>query len=194
MIIVDVESSGVDANRCSLLSVGAIDFDTPERRFYEECKIFEGANVDPDALKVNGFTEEQIVDPKKQSDKELIEKFLKWVETVGEWTIAGQNPSFDRDFLMQTAYRYHLNWPLAHRTIDLHSIAYMHMLKAKIQPPTAKNRSALNLDAISKYCGLKIERGSHNALEDTLIEAECFSRLLYDKKLLTEFNKFEIPF
>jgi DNA polymerase III epsilon subunit-like protein len=194
MIIVDVESSGIDQNKCSLLSVGAIDFDTPQRRFYEECRIWEGANVDPDALNVNGFTREQITDPNKQTDKELIEKFLKWVETVGEWTIAGQNPSFDRDFLMQTAYRYHLNWPLAHRTLDLHSMAYMHMLKRGIQPPSTKNRSALNLDSITKYCGLDFERKKHNALEDALLEAECFSRIMYNKKLLPEFDKHEIPF
>jgi DNA polymerase III epsilon subunit-like protein len=194
MIIVDVEASGIDSQKCSLLSVGAIDFDTPNNQFYEECKIWEGAHIENEALNVNGFSKEQITDPKKQSDRELIEKFLKWVEGVGEWTISGQNPSFDRDFLMQTAHRYHLNWPLAHRTLDLHSMAYMHMIKAKIEPPTAKNRSGLNLDAITKYCGLNFERKKHNALEDTLLEAECFSRLMYNKKLLPEFEKFEIPF
>ncbi len=194
MIIVDVESSGIDSGKCSLLSVGAIDFDTPGRQFYEECRVFDGAHIEKEALNVNGFTEEQATDKNRQSDKELIEKFLKWVESVGEWTIAGQNPSFDRDFLMKTAHRYHLNWPLAHRTLDLHSVAYMHMVKAKIEPPTTKNRSALNLDSITKYCGLDFERKKHNALEDTLLEAECFSRLMYNKKLLPEFEKFEIPF
>jgi DNA polymerase III epsilon subunit-like protein len=193
MIVVDVESSGIDPQKCSLLSVGAIDFDTPERRFYEECRIWDGAHIENEALKVNGFARESLTDPKKQTDRELIEKFLKWVETVGEWTIAGQNPSFDRDFLIATALRYHINWPLAHRTIDLHSIAYFHMIKMDIEPPSSKNRSAINLDTILKYVGLHIERGQHNALEDTLLEAEAFYRLFYDKPLLKEYTDYKIP-
>lgn len=193
MIIVDVEASGIDPQKCSLVSVGAIDFDTPERRFYEECRVWDGAHIEEEALKVNGFTREQITDAKKQTDRELLEKFLKWTETVGEWTIAGQNPSFDRDFLMQTAYRYHINWPLAHRTIDLHSIAYFHMIKRGVPVPTEKNRSDLNLTKIIKYVGIDMERGEHNAMEDTLLEAECLSRLMHDKPLLPEYEKYPMP-
>lgn len=193
MIIVDVESSGVDAQKDSLLSVGAIDFDNPQNRFYEECRIWNGAHIEEDALKVNGFSREQITDPKKQTDREVVEKFLQWVETCPEHTLAGQNPSFDRDFLMYTAYRYHINWPLAHRTIDLHSIAYFHMIKREIQIPIEHKHTKINLTGIIKYVGIDIERRTHNALEDTLLEAECLSRLLYDKTLLSEYKKFPIP-
>ena len=56
MIVVDVESSGVDAQKDSLVSVGAIDFDNPENRFYEECRIWDGAHVEKEALEINGFT------------------------------------------------------------------------------------------------------------------------------------------
>ncbi len=194
MIIVDVESSGVDSEKCSLVSVGAVDFDTPERRFYEECRVWDGAHIDKEALEVNGFSKEEITDLNKQTDRELLEKFLKWSETVGEWTIAGQNPSFDRDFLRATAYRYHINWPLAHRTVDLHSVAFAHMVWRGIEPPSAKNRSALNLDAIMKYSGLLEERGKHNALEDALLEAECLSRLFYGRNLISDYAKYPIVF
>ena len=193
MIIVDVESSGVDAQKDSLVSVGAIDFDNPKNRFYEECRIWDGAHVEDEALAVTGMTLEQITDPKKQTDREVVEKFLKWVETCGEHTLAGQNPSFDRDFLMHTAYRYHINWPLAHRTIDLHSIAYYHIIKRGIPIPLEHKHSKVNLTSIIKYVGIDMERGAHNALEDTLLEAECLSRLIYDKPLLPEYQKFPIP-
>lgn len=193
MIIVDVESSGVDPNKNSLVSVGAIDFDNPENRFYEECRIWDGAHIEDEALAVNGFTRGQITDQKKQTDRELVGKFLKWMETCQEHTIAGQNPSFDRDFLMYTAYRYHINWPLAHRTIDLHSIAYFHMIKRGIEIPIENKHSKVNLTSIIKYVGIDMERGTHNALEDTLLEAECLSRLIYNKPLLPEYEKFAIP-
>ena len=193
MIIVDVESSGVDAQKDSLVSVGAVDFDNPENRFYEECRIWDGAHVEDEALAVTGMTREQITDPKKQTDREVVEKFLAWIETCKEHTLAGQNPSFDRDFLMYTAHRYHINWPLAHRTIDLHSIAYFHMIKRGIEIPIEKKHTQINLTSIIKYVGIDFERGAHNALEDTLLEAECLSRLLYNKALLPEYLKFPIP-
>lgn len=190
MIIVDVESSGIDPVKCSLVSVGAIDFDNPENRFYEECRIWDGAHIEDEALAVTGMTRAQITDPKKQTDREVVEDFLKWVETCQEHTLAGQNPSFDRDFLQQTAYRYHINWPLAHRTVDLHSIAYFHMIKHGVPIPLENKHSKVDLTSIIKYVGIDFVRGVHNALEDALLEAESLSRLMSDKPLLPEYKKF----
>jgi len=190
MIIVDVEASGVDPNKNSLLSIGALDFDDPENQFYEECRIWDGAHVEKEALEVNGFTKEQIVDPNKKSDRELVEDFLVWAESCKERTFAGQNPSFDRDFIQQTAYRYHLNWSwaLAHRTIDLHSVAYFKMLKDGKTPPSKNSHSALGLEEIIKMLGINLKRGKHNALEDAKVEAECLHRLIYNKSLFKEFS------
>ncbi len=192
MIIVDVEASGVDPVKCSLVSVGAVDFDNPENRFYEECRIWDGAHVEDEALAVTGMTRTQITDPKKQTDREVTEKFLGWIKTCKEYTLAGQNPSFDRDFLQQTAYRYHINWPLAHRTVDLHSIAYFHLIKQGLPIPLENNHSKINLNFIIKHVGLNVARGKHNALEDALLEAECFSRLFYGKILISEYSKFPV--
>lgn len=193
MIIVDVESSGVDSRKNSLVSIGAIDFDNPKNEFYAECRIFDGAHVEKEALAVNGFTKKQITDPSKKTDKEIVVDFLAWVTTCKEHTIAGQNPSFDRDFIQETCFRYHLDWPLAHRVIDLHSICYFHMLRRDLPPPTKNNRSDLNLDAIVKYVGVDFNRGSHNALEDAKLEGEAFSRLIREESLFDEFKKFPVP-
>ena len=45
MIVVDVETSGMDAYKHSLLSIGAVDFENPVERFYEECRIWDGAGL-----------------------------------------------------------------------------------------------------------------------------------------------------
>lgn len=232
MIIVDVESTGVDAKLCSLLSVGAVDFDNPTNQFYMECYAFPGAHIEKEALKVNGFKMEEIQRPQHQQghtgsrfaqkgspssghalalgvvrglssashsktsraeDKEVVEAFLVWMKTCKEWTLAGQNPSFDRDFLQETAHRYHLDWPLAQRTIDLHSVAYYQFLKMGKEIPRKKNHSALNLDAILKHVGLPTRQGSHNALDDAKLEAEAFGRLLGGKSLMTEYSHFQVP-
>ena len=192
MIIIDVESTGVDEVKHSILSVGALDFDNPANQFYEECRAFPGAHIMDEALAVNGFTKKQATDPKKQTDEELIKHFIDWTRSVKEHTFAGQNPSFDRDFLHRTADRYHLEWPFAFRTVDQHSVCFAHMIKKGIVPPVSHNRSDLNSDKIMQYVGIPAEPHPHNALNGAKVAAEALSRLLYSKNLLPEFKSFPI--
>lgn len=196
MIAVDVESSGTEPHVHSILSVGAIDMGNPTRQFYEECRVWEGAKIEEEALAVNGFTREQTTDSKKQTEGELVRKFIAWALEAPERTFAGQNPSFDRDFLRYAAQRAsHTDWPFAHRTIDSHSLAWMHMVQRGVNPPVdrEKKRSALDLDAILVYCGIPMEPMPHNALTGAKSHAEIISRLLNDRKLLPEFEQYPIP-
>ena len=196
MIVVDVEASGVDYRTDSMVSVGALDLDNPTNRFYGECRVWDGAHISEEALEVNGFTREQITDPNMQSEADLVHAFKDWAMGVGERTFAGQNVSFDRDYLQAAARRAgHTDWPFAHRTIDVHTLCHMHMVKRGIQPPVdpVHKRSALNLDAVLNYCGIPEEPHPHNALTGALCHAEVISRLLYDKKLVPEFDQYPIP-
>ena len=194
MIVIDIEASGVDYGKSSIVSLGALELERPERRIYEECRVWDGAHINEDALAVNGFTREQLTDPKKQSEADLVHKFKAWALEADDRTFAGQNVSFDRDFLKYAAERAgHTDWPFAHRTIDTHTLCYMHMVKRGVTPPHENNRSALNLDAVLVYCGIPAEPEPHNALTGALCHAEVISRLLYDKKLLPEFEQFAIP-
>lgn len=145
------------------------------------------------ALEVNGFTEKEITDPLKKTEAELVEEFFKWALESENHTIAGQNPSTDVDFLRTAAHRAHINFPLAYRSLDLHSMCYLHITERGVTPPVEKGRSALNSDTIMKYVGIPVEPHPHNALNGALYEAEAFSRLLYSKNLLPEFAKYPIP-
>jgi len=196
MLVIDVEGTGTEAHKHSIVSVGALDLAYPENRFYEECRIWDGARVMDEALEVNGFTREQIMDPKKMSEADLIRSFLDWSKTLDDRTFAGQNPSYDRDFMKYAAERAgHTAWPFAHRTIDTHTLCWMHMVNRGLQPPIdpVHKRSALNLDAVLNYCGIPEEPHPHNALTGALSHAEVISRLLYGRKLLPEFAQYEIP-
>ena len=194
MLVVDVEASGTTPSKHSIVSIGGLDLKNPNNRFYEECRVWEGAHIMDEALLVNGFSREQITDPKKQSEADAAHAFLQWSENLEERTLAGQNVSFDRDFLKAAAERAgHTEWPFAYRTIDTHTLAYMHMVLKGLQPPVVHRRSALDLDAILRYCGIPEEPTPHNALTGALSHAEVISRLLYDRKLLPEFMQFEIP-
>lgn len=196
MIAVDVESSGTEAHKHSILSVGAVDLADPTRQIYLECRAWDGAKIEEEALAVNGFTHEQATDPAKQTEAELVRQFIEWALKAPERTFVGQNPSFDRDFLKYAAERAgHTSWPFAHRTVDTHSLCYMHMIKRGVTPPLdpEKKHSALNLDAILVYCGIPEEPDPHNGLTGAKSHAEVASRLLWDKKLLPDFAQYPIP-
>jgi DNA polymerase III epsilon subunit-like protein len=123
MIAVDVEASGIGPETHSILSVGAVDLSNPTNTFYEECRVWEGAHINDDALAVCGFTREQATDPNKQSEAELVHKFAAFAQGISDRTLAGQNVSFDRDLLQAAAARAkHTEWPFAHRTIDSHTL------------------------------------------------------------------------
>lgn len=195
MIILDVEASGTNYDQHSIVSIGALDFDNPSNRFYVECRIWEGAKIMDGALEVNGFTAAEITDPNKPTEAEITRQFLEWTEGVEDRTICGHNPSFDRDFLRAAADRADLNWNLAYRTVDTHSLCWMHIIKRGEELPfdSKHKRSDLNLDAILNYCGIPEEPHPHNALTGALCHGEVASRLLYDKKLLPEFEQYDIP-
>ncbi len=196
MIVVDVEASGVDYQKNSIVSVGAVDFEHPGRQLYEECRIWEGAHIEAEASAIHGLSDAAITDPHKQTEAELVHTFIQFALAADERTFAGQNVSFDRDFLKAAAVRAgHTNWPFAHRTLDTHTLCYMHMVKRRLTPPVdaEKKHSALNLDAVLNYCGIPNEPEPHNALTGAKSHAEVISRLLYDKKLLPEFEQFDIP-
>jgi DNA polymerase III epsilon subunit-like protein len=194
MIVLDIEASGVNPEKHSIVSIGALHLENPTNQFYDECRVWDGAHIDPKALEINGFTKEELLDPNKKSEAEIVKAFIAWATDIeGDRTLAGQNVSFDRDFVRLGAERAGIDYPFAFRTIDSHSLGQMHMIKAGITPPVANHRSALDLDAILNYCGIPDEPMPHNALTGAMSHAEVISRLLFDKKLLPVFDEFSIP-
>lgn len=195
MIVIDIEATGTESGVHSIVSLGAIDFSEPTNRFYKECRAWEGAHIMDEALAVNGFTREEVTDVTKQTDGEIVRAFFEWSQHMADRTLAGQNVSFDRDFLKATCKREGFPWDLAHRTIDTHSLCYMHMVTHGVTPPVdpQHRRSALNLDTVLNYCGIPDEPKPHSALTGALSHAEVISRLLYGKKLLPEFEQYEVP-
>lgn len=178
----------------SILSLGALDLDEPTNQFYDECRVWEGAHIEDAALAVNGFSREEATDPNKKSEAELVKAFIAWASDRPEnRTLAGQNPSFDRDYTQAACRRARIDFPFAHRTIDTHTLVWLHMVEHAVPPPIVNHHSALNLDFALRYCGLEEEPKPHNALTGALSHAEVISRIAYNKKLLPEFSSYDIP-
>lgn len=190
MIVVDIEATGLDHRNHSLLSIGAVDFENPERQFYGECRAWEGAHLDPEALAVNGFTSTECLNPGKDSLEELMVRFHHWMSQSNDRILAGHNISFDRDFLNSSLQRAKINFAFPYRTIDLHTLAYTTCRTKGIPIPERNGHPALSSDAVMRLLGLPEEPKPHIALMGAKIAAEAFSRLMYGKNLLPEFAEY----
>ncbi len=195
MLIIDIEASGTHYEKHSIVSLGAIDFTNPTRQFYAECRVWDGAHIMEEALEVNGFSESQVTDITKMTEAELVTQFMEWSEMCSDRTLTGQNVSFDRDMLKAAVARAGHNWVLPYRTLDTHTMCYMHMVQRGVTPPMDEQhkRTALNLDAVLNYCGIPEEPDPHNALTGAKCHAEVTSRLLYGRVLLPEFAAYPLP-
>ncbi len=194
MIVLDIETSGLDPRYHSILSVGALDLTNPENYFYSECRVWDGAQVEDEALAVNGFNRAEVTDPTKEGPDVLIHSFLKWTNTVKQPIVAGHNVWFDYSFLRDTAERFRENWPLPKRMTDTHSLTLIHLLQHGQEIPiNTSGKWNINSDFVFKYVGIESERGVHDALEDAKLTAEAISRLVYDKPLLPEYSHYKIP-
>ncbi len=72
MIAVDVEASGVNPQENSILAIGGLDLANPGNTFYDECRIWDGADLSDEALAINGFTREQATDEGTKTEAELV--------------------------------------------------------------------------------------------------------------------------
>ncbi len=195
MIVLDIETTGLNFLENGIVSVGALYFDNPERQFYGECKIDDGDIIVEDALKINGFSREEVLDATKQTQEELIKNFLKWMDEQEIKILAGHNVGFfDLNFIKAKAKKYNIDIKNSYRSFDLCSAAqliYFQINKNFLVDDYKEN--AMNLSEVLKFCGLRDERKTHNALEDCKLAAECFSRLLHKKNLFPEYVQFKIP-
>jgi hypothetical protein len=193
MIVLDVETTGLYPERNSLVSIGALDWDQPTVQFYEECRIWDGAEVAPEALKVNGLSEAALHDPSKQTEADLVRKFLAWLKDKRDITVAGQNCYVDVAFVNAALKRAGEREALPKRIFEQHSIVLYHMLLRGLTPPILDRRSALDSDSIMTYVGLPPEPKPHIAINGALWEYEALHRLVYGKVGLDQFKKYELP-
>ncbi len=198
-IILDIETSGIDKVGCGIWQIGAIDLNNTKEFFLQEGRIDdedEIINLPAPAkpvLEIIGKTEEELRDKNKQSQKQLLEKFFKWVNRRLMKNFLCQNPQFDVAFLEIKAMKYGLNMTFHYRSFDLHNIAQTRFCDLNKKFLIKEDHSDMSLTNILKFCGMEDNRKAHNALEDCKLTGECFSRLMFGKNLFPEYAEFKIP-
>jgi len=96
MIIVDMEFSGLNPVKHGIFEIGAVDSENSQNTFFGECMI-DGDDLSvKDALAVSGKTDGDVRDTNRQSQKELLQSFFKWVNEIENKILVCQN--FDDAF------------------------------------------------------------------------------------------------
>ncbi len=167
MIILDIETTGLDPKRHGMVSLGAIDYNTGEE-FYGECRVGEDKEIDPYSLVVNGFTIEECRDLSKWPSFILCKEFLSWATKSNRTLLlAGQQVgSLDIPFIKTIVTDRNIEWPFGYRSVDLHSVAFTKLGKS------------LSLDGILEALSLSPEPKPHNALTGARLERDAFKILL----------------
>lgn len=183
MIILDIETGGLDPQKNALLSIGAVDYDNGDE-FYIESRAMWQSQLDAKALEVNGFTLEQALDINKPTPIEAYIKFQSWAAGRHGLLAGQQVGSLDIPFLrdihaaierlvngecnppVPTVIDGFLPWQFGYRSVDLHSVAF------------AKFGKSMSLDGILQAVGLAPEPKPHNALTGARLERDAFKRIL----------------
>lgn len=173
-ISVDVETSGPIPGAFSLLSIGAcvasfehITIEMPSRIFYSTLKPLKDAGSDPAALKVAGFSLEDLAQTGR-SPEEVMRSFEEWALTVSgtaKPVFVGLNAPFDWSFINYYFHRFLGRNPFGFSALDIKSL-YMGATGS-----TWENTSSSRIAA-----ALGIPQGSktHHALDDAQAQATLF--------------------
>lgn len=177
ILVVDVETTGTNPQRHSIIELGAVWLTGQEHpeEFEMECSMWEGAEYNPEVEAINGRTDASCINPILLTESELIREFVEFLDKDFDFILAGMNPSFDRRFLLAAAERAGLGrLPIPHRTLDLHSLALADAIVSKSRVP----KRGLYTDRIYEHLRLEAEPKPHRALTGARKEAEAFETLL----------------
>lgn len=172
-VSVDIEASGPIPAEYSMLSLGACLVHNTAKTFYVELKPIN-TNYVKEALEVCGLSMEYLMQHGTEPDI-AVKQFDQWVRTIeGRPVFVGFNTPFDWSFVNYYFYKYVGNNPFGHNALDIK--AYWMGLRKTKWYQTSKQR-------IPAYLKSKLKH-NHNALQDSIEQADLFANLLSVRKYL----------
>jgi len=163
MIVVDVETGGLDPIRNSLLSIGAVEYEDPTNEFYVELEPLAGTEIHPKVLSINDYSPNTWKNTNHFVGMNL---FYEWIKQIPDKTLAGHNPAFDRDFCNANFEHAKLGRVFDFHTVDLHTLAYQ------------KFGKSLSANRIYDKLQMRREPDPHNALNGAKWECEAIRELM----------------
>ncbi len=184
VLVVDVETSGLDPSRHGVLEIGAVK---PDGGFFRAtCWLMEGEEWEAAALAVNGRFPGDIY---SQSDggkdaRSAFKSFEDWLligMPHGRWRFCGQNVgkhdwwflAKSRGWGVPASSGFALDLYANHRTLELGSLAQACELAGAFATPPR----GWSADAIFEACGLGPEPKPHSALTGARMSAEALRKM-----------------
>lgn len=185
LIVVDIESGGLDANKHSITSVALVVW-TPSNPIVKYKQWFileEDLCISSDLIKATNIDVKTSVDFDKlrkdgRSPRQVcqeIRSFLLHVPVALKATLVGHNPGVCDYQFLQRLFRLGDNgiFPFSHRTIDTFTIAKFLELRGLDLP------SEINSTSLFKHFNIDIPPfDRHTALGDALATAKLLTKLL----------------
>lgn len=163
LIVVDVETTGLDTVNDHILEVAAINTETgAEFRFVPHIDEDVLGNANPYALSINRYYERRVFDD-ELNRAETNAAFRNLRELLDGNTLGGSNPRFDAAMLAR-----HIGEPWHHRLADLSAYAAGAL---GIEPDEMPG-----LDEVCELLGVTNDE-PHSALGDARATAHCFTEL-----------------
>lgn len=174
LIVVDLETTGLNHTIHKILEVAAINTATDEViAFVPYISPQDLGMADPYAMQINRYYERGAWRNALTVDASH-DQYQRLAEMLRGNTLAGSNPRFDADFLNQQGRNFFDPQPWHHRLADLSAYAAGALGIAPHEAP-----------GLADICErLGVDPGvAHSALDDAKATAECFARLTLIKGL-----------
>ncbi len=163
IIIVDLETTGLDSEKHEIIEIGAVKINAGET-FEVKIHPMRIKDADPKALQVNGY--------KKENWSEAFMPKLGLMlfnEFVGdnEPYFMSYNATFDWGFLQKAYADHKTKVPFHYHRLDLMTIAWDRL----------PDGAALSLKKVCEYLALSPEPSVHQALNGALCALEVYKKL-----------------
>ena len=195
-LVFDVETTGLEPDYHEIIQLGAAIYDEN----WNQISTFL-TNVYPEyedrfsipASEIHDLTIYDLEDAPDLID--AIEDFENWtLKNIGAQTgqrqklrdvvICGQSVTTDINFMKFAYSKIDFKWEFSYRVLDLFILSNFYFrILANNQ---IKGPKSLSLGEVARYFGLERELDTHNALEDSILTAECL------KKIMLNANKFKV--
>jgi len=155
-VALDLETTGLDADRDAIIEVGAVKFHDGEKLDTFSTFVNPGRHIPRPITDLTGIRDDDVT-----SAPGLHDVLPQLIHFVGQWPIVGHSVNFDLKFLRRHSEQFE------HEHLDTFEIA-------SILLPHADRYS---LQALAKMLGIEMER-AHRALDDALATRGLFQALL----------------
>lgn len=170
IVLIDLETGGLDPKYHEILEIGMIIFDSKTFQIYEEwttkVKPLYPENIDPKAAAVNGYNEEEWKDA-----PDIIPVLMEFIQKTEGCIMMAYNISFDSQFIEHYLSKHEMKHKMSYQKMCLMSMAFAKIDHSKL--------FSWSLKTVATYLEVPREPKIHRALEGVRCEYGVYCKLMF---------------